>query len=75
MTKEQLEKANKIKEELDKIGEVIQICPCNDSYGCEWRILLGDHQALADLIIKYSDRFLPIFLNIKNELDQELDEL
>lgn len=75
MTREQLEKANKINEELRKTDEVVQLCPRNDTYGCEWRIMLGDHKALAYLVIKYSERFLPIFLNIRNELKAELDEL
>ena len=75
MTLEQLDKANKIKEELELIGRVLQLIPSSDSYGCKWEIYTGDKDALSILVLRHKRDFMDMLLRDKQQLEKELEEL
>ena len=74
MTKEQLKKANELNERIEWIDKIIDFLP-DTSYGGNWVILIRDQQALTNLVAAYGDRFVPIFCDIRSELQSELEEL
>jgi len=65
MTQEQLKKANRINEKIEYVDKVIS--PSNR------HIRIMDKDALVALVAEYQERFLPIFMGIRKELETQFD--
>ena len=73
MTREQLNKANKISANLELISKVLDRVPTGCNYGAEWE--LCDKDVVCQLVRLYEGEFIDILLRHKKELEKELKEL
>jgi len=75
MTREDLDKANKISANLELIGKVLNLVPTGCNYGAEWQLDLFDKDSVCRLVQLYDKEFIDILLHHKQELEKELEEL
>lgn len=75
MTKEQLDKANKISANLELISKVLDLVPTGCNYDAEWELRLSDKDTVCQLVRLYDGEFIDILLRHKKELEEELKEL
>lgn len=75
MTRDELDKANKISANLELIGKVLNLVPTGCNYGAEWQLDLSDKDIVCRLVRLYDKEFIDILLRYKNELEKELEEL
>lgn len=75
MTREELDKANKISANLELIGKVLDLVPTGCNYGAKWELRLSDKYTVCQLVRLYDGEFIDILLRHKNELEKELKEL
>ena len=75
MTREELDKANKISANLELIGKVLDLVPTGCNYGAKWELRLSDKDVVCQLVWLYDGEFIDILLRHKKELEEELKEL